>query len=90
MCGCAWPCLAVVTFALFGSQAAVERAEAINGIEKLANGFVQSGRCDDWFAGADPFIARALLRWLVWVLACFAVGIVWREWAVVGSTGESH
>ena len=56
---CAWPSLAVVPFALFGSQAAAERAEAINGIEKLANGFVQSGKCDDWLAGADPLIARA-------------------------------
>ena len=70
MCGCAWPCLAVVTFALFGSQAAVERAEAINGIEKLANGFVQSGRCDDWFAGADPFIARARLPGHCYVGLC--------------------
>ena len=51
--------MAVVLVAWVGSQAAAERVEAINGIEKLANSFVQSGKCDDWFAGADPLIARA-------------------------------
>jgi hypothetical protein len=40
------------------SQAADERAEAINGIENSANSFVKSGGCNDWFAGADPLIAK--------------------------------
>ena len=91
----ALPFICSLQFGCVGAQAAAERAETMRWIENMAVSLVQSGKCNEWFAGADPLIAKACTcLWALcsycWMQARLCAGIMWSKWATVGGIGEGY